>query len=132
MVAFELLKKNISVFTKEEFKKIVDDFKIKRKVYPDENEILNKMLSAKILIELGPNTYKFRYPYIFYYFSGRYLAYNLSAKEVKIQIDYMINRLYNDKYGNIIIFVCHFANNIEIIEDILLLAYLSLDKYELL
>ena len=41
----------------------------------------------------------------------------------------MSGRLYNEIYGNIIIFVCHFANNSDVIDDVLLNAYDTLTNY---
>lgn len=131
-LAFKILttKNSTYTFTKENVQQIVREFEELKTIYVKEEDILKKMLSAKILSEVGENTYKFKYPYIFYYFAGRYIAYNADKKEVKEQLDYMSTRLYNEKYGNIIIFVCHFANNKDIIESVLCTAYMSLDKYE--
>lgn len=42
----------------------------------------------------------------------------------------MSARLYNETYGNIIIFLCHFANNSSVVDSILLNAYETLGSYE--
>ncbi len=105
-------------------------FEKRKKVTVNAGSIIEKMLTAKILKEVDTKIYVFRYPYIFYYFTGRYIAYNLNSPDVKTQLEYMSDRLYNESFGNIIIFTCHFANNVDIIEEILMRAYMSLDKYE--
>lgn len=89
------------------------------------------MESARIIYKdpSAGEVYRFRYPYIFYYFCGRYIAYNLSENGVKEKVQYMSSRLYNETYGNIIIFVCHFANNSEVIDDVVLNAYYTLGNY---
>jgi GTPase SAR1 family protein len=130
-LAFDMLRMKSNTFSKEELDQTTHKFEIKKKVIVDTRLLIENMIASRLIKEIGHNTYKFRYPYIFYYFSGRYIAYNLNDPVVKEQIDYMIQRLYNEKYGNIIIFVCHFANNIDIIENILLIAYLTLEKYEI-
>jgi hypothetical protein len=74
--------------------------------------------------------YRFKYPYIFYYFAGRYIAYNLKDPNVTGMVEKMSSALYNETYGNIIIFVCHFAGSNEIIDTILLNAYGTFESYE--
>ncbi len=130
-LAFNMLCIKSNTFSKEELQKIANEFSHKKKVDVNAEILIQNMRASRLIQEIGPNTFKFRYPYIFYYFSGRYIAYNIDSFEVKEQIDYMCQRLYNEKYGNIIIFICHFANNIDIIEHILLISYSSLEKYEM-
>lgn len=130
-LAFEMLKNKNNTFNDEDLQKRADIFSKSKKVSVNYESILKIMQLAKIICKAAPNTYKFRYPYLFYYFAGRYIAYHLKDTDVKKQIEYMCSKLYNESYGNIIIFVCHFANNIEIIDDIMLTALTSLDQYEL-
>lgn len=130
-LAFEMLKNKNNTFNNEDLQKRADIFSKSKKVSVNYENILKIMQSAKIICKAAPNTYKFRYPYLFYYFAGRYIAYHLKEVDVKKQIEYMCSKLYNESYGNIIIFVCHFANNIEIIDDIMLTSLTSLDKYDL-
>lgn len=68
--------------------------------------------------------------YIFYYFCGKFIAYHLNEPSVQKEIEYMSARLYNETYGNIIIFLCHFANNSSVVDSILLNAYDTLESYE--
>jgi ABC-type oligopeptide transport system ATPase subunit len=130
-LAFNMLRLRSNTFTITELIHITNAFSAQKKVSVNTEALLRKMLASRLIQELGPNTFKFRYPYAFYYFSGRHIAYNLSNPEVKEQIEYLSQRLYSERYGNIIIFVCHFANNIEIIDNILLVAYTSLENYEM-
>lgn len=129
-LAFEMLNNGRTNFTRDDLSKIINAFAEKKKLDLNTNALLEKMVIAKILHEEITNSYKFRYPYIFYYFTGRYIAYNLKEEPVMKKVEYMSSRLYNEYYGNIMIFVCHFANNIDIIETILLNAYVSLDNYD--
>ncbi|HYE11409.1 MAG TPA: metallophosphoesterase, partial [Patescibacteria group bacterium] len=110
-LAFKMLRLRSTTFSKTELLHITSAFSSQKKVSVNPETLVNNMLTSRLIKEVGPNTFKFRYPYAFYYFSGRHIAYNLNNPEVKEQIDYMSQRLYNEKYGNIIIFICHFANN---------------------
>lgn len=129
-LAFEMLRSGSATFSNENLYSVAQVFSARKKVHVDVILLLNNMCQSRLIEKLGSNTYKFRYPYIFYYFAGRYIAYSLRQPEVKDQISYMSQRLYNEKFGNIIIFVCHFANSIDVIDNILLAAYLSLEQYD--
>lgn len=130
LLAFRMLKNQKRSFSETELLEVVSAFETRKKVAVNAGAIIEKMLAAKILKETSPKTYIYRYPYIFYYFTGRYIAYNLDESDVKAQLEYMSDRLYNESFGNIIIFTCHFANSVDIIENILLRAYISFDEYE--
>lgn len=56
----------------------------------------------------------------------------MANKDVQDEIDHMSERLYIEHYGNIMIFVCHFANNEKVIESVLLDAYGTLEHYDVL
>ena len=79
---------------------------------------IEKINCSKILVANGEDRYKFRYPYLYYYFCARYIAKNIQDKEVKSHIEYMSARLHVVEYGNIIIFICHFLNNEEVLQNI--------------
>jgi len=84
------------------------------------DSFIEKMQETKIFKKTDSCMYKFTYPYIYYYFTGSYISSHLNDNVVKSQIDYMCQRLYNEAYGNIMIFVCYFSNNEDVIDQILL------------
>lgn len=131
-VAFSMLEKRQSAVSIEEIESITDMFNKKKKLKISTVSLLDRMRKADVLVKdssSGTEMYRFRYPYIFYFFAGHYIAYNIQDSNVKDMIDLMSGKLYIEAYGNIMIFVCHFANNTEIIETILLNAYDTLGKY---
>ena len=132
-LAFYLLQeKNKKVFTEAELDAAVQDHIARKKVPVSKDTLLRRMIDANIFKEdpsMGSG-YRFRYPYMFYFFAGRHIAFNLQREEVKQMVAYMSSRLYNEDYGNIIIFVCHFANSQEVIDEVLGNAYCTLDNYD--
>ncbi len=131
-VAFNMLEKRQSFILIEEMESITEMFNRKMKLKISTSSLLERMKKADVIVEdyaEGTEAYRFRYPYIFYFFAGRYIAYNIQDSNVKNMIDLMSGKLYIEAYGNIMIFVCHFANNTEVIETILLNAYDTLGKY---
>lgn len=131
-LAFYMLQHRKTFFSEDELAATVKEFNSVKKLTVSSEDILRKMCDAKIFLQDASEgtAYKFKYPYIFYYFAGHYLAYHLNDKNVQDTIDYMSSRLYIEDYGNIIIFLCHFANNTNVIESILLNAYATLDNYK--
>lgn len=130
-LAFYMLQHKKTFFSEDELAATVKEFNSVKKLTASSEDVLRKMCDAKIFYQdvSEGTSYKFKYPYIFYYFAGHYLAYHLSDKDVQDMIEYMSSRLYIEDYGNIIIFVCHFANNTNVIESILLNAYATLEHY---
>lgn len=131
-LAFNILKAKKKNFTEDELSEIIRNFGREKMLEISCSDFLRRMCEAKIFRKDTENgeSYKFRYPYIFYYFAGHHIAYNLKNEEVQSLVTYMSARLFNEDYGNIIIFVCHFANSTDVIESILLNAYCTLDNYE--
>ena len=89
---------------------------------------ISKIEGSKMLIQSGENKYKFRYPYLYYYFCGRHIAKNIAKPEIRSHIEYMSSRLHVVEYGNIIIFICHFLNNEEVLQNILINALYTLES----
>ena len=131
-LAYKMLKNKSLTFSESEFVASVQKVNIKQKLEIRPEDLMKRMISNKIFYQEieGSDIYRFRYPYMYYYFAGYYLSSNAEKKEVSEQIEYMSKKLYNEDYGNIIIFVCHFSNNSDIISTILINAYSILENYE--
>ncbi len=77
---------------------------------------IKDMCTVYILKKSPDGYFSFKYPYIYYYFCGRYISRNLAKKEVYDKLVYLIDRLYVEDYANIVVFVCQFSNNPIVIE----------------
>lgn len=131
-IAFYMLGSKKSYVSGSEIDELTNKFNVDKKLRISSSALLTRMKTANVFVSEaseGTDTYKFKYPYIFYFFAGRYIAYNLNDVRVKNSIETMSSKLYIEAYGNIMIFVCHFANHTEVIETILLNAYDTLGKY---
>lgn len=93
----------------------------------DAINIVNKLSKSQILVCNNDGLYKFRYPYLYYYFCAKYIAKNIQNPSVLAQIEYMSARLHVVEYGNIMIFICHFINNEEVLQNIILTSLYTLD-----
>ncbi len=130
-LAFDMIKKKKTCFAKSQLDDSVDFMNKKYILDESPENLLKRMINAKIIYQdlSEGECYRFKYPYIFYYFAGMYIAEHLTDDEVKEKVQYMSSRLYNETYGNTMIFVCHFANSQEVIDTILLSAYSTLEGY---
>lgn len=131
-LAFNILQAKETSFSEMNLVDVVNEFNAEKKQNISPTDLIKKMCEAKIFFHDNSegDLYRFRYPYIFYYFAGRYIAYHYNEKAVQDMIDYMSEKLYIESYGNIMIFVCHFANNSNVVDTILLSAYTTLEHYD--
>lgn len=130
-LAFDMLVRQKTTFSEEDFQSVIDSFNEKKMLKISRNETQRRMMAANVFSEEQSegNVYRFKYPYIFYFFAGHYIAYNSKEEKVLKMIEHMSENLYIEAYGNIMIFVCHFSNNTDVIDTILINAYDTLGKY---
>lgn len=76
----------------------------------DFDQRIKELLKAGILCRLG-NDYKFRYPYIYYYFKGMYLNNNITTPDSKDHIERCIKCLHVKDYANTMLFLAHYPND---------------------
>lgn len=130
-LAFEMVSEKRTSFSEEEINAVISEIEKKHLLRISSADFLRRMERARIIYidSSCGDIYRFMYPYIFYFFCGRYIAYHFEDARVQEAVEYMCARLYNEIYGNIIIFVCHFANKSDVIDDVLLNAYDTLNDY---
>lgn len=71
------------------------------------------------LIECENDEIKFKYPYIHYYFTAKYLATNISKEFAKNIINEMSNNLQDEECGDIMIFLCHLTKEEYVFKNVL-------------
>lgn len=119
IVAYYLLKSQNREITFEKFSLIVNQYNVDYTSRAESARLIRRMKDAGILKEVSRNTYSFSYPFIFYYFSARYIADRVSEQEIVEQIEHMSKFIYVEAYGNILIFVCHFTKDRRVINAVI-------------
>lgn len=76
---------------------------------------LNQLLRARILSKSG-DYYAFSYPYIFYYFAGKFLSQSLSKEETKDWVREACKKLHVRENSDTILFLTHHTNEPWVIE----------------
>ncbi|SNR54762.1 metallophosphoesterase [Hymenobacter mucosus] len=73
-------------------------------------------LSETHILEINDDSFKFKYPYIFYYFAATSLRDNVSDLETRNKIEELTTSLYEEKSANILLFLTHLTKNRFIVE----------------
>lgn len=74
-------------------------------------ERLDLLSRARILSGGEDENYSFAYPYIYYFFLGRYLAKNIDAPEVRTLIEESCRKLYLRDAAHTVMFLTHHVEN---------------------
>jgi hypothetical protein len=93
------------------------------------SDVVKKLELAKIL-ELYGGNYRFKYKYIFYYFEARYIANNLTIKDIRDRVALLASRLHKEEYANILMFLTHLSKDPFIISEVLQNAKKIFESFE--
>lgn len=109
------------------FNKFINTY-VQKYYLPIKQEILIKNLNQIISIDSFGN-YLFRYSYLYYFFVAKYFIEHVENKEIKKEIERIINNLHVDENAYITIFMIHHSKNINILEEIELNALILFDSF---
>ncbi|WP_304525030.1 hypothetical protein [Halomonas sp. I5-271120] len=84
----------------------------------DERNVLDRLMRCSILSK-NEKGYKFKYPYIYYFFAAKYISeqYNKSD-HVRRRFIYLLENLHKEDCANIIIFITHHTKDAWILDEI--------------
>lgn len=117
-VAKVMFERHQKVITVEEFFDVIKNYCEKYIIDVPKEIYLTEYLNVD-LIEEGNKEIKFKYPYIHYYYTAKYLSINIDKEEVKHIITHMAQNLQDEEYADIMIFLCHLSKNDYIIHSVL-------------
>lgn len=83
----------------------------------DFEEVLTNFTVAGVL-SFRDNTISFKYPYLYYYFLGRYFGDHIEDEEVRTYIAKMASRLHHEESANVLLFLSYLSKSPLIIESI--------------
>ena len=117
-----------SEITQNSLKSFISSYKEEYNLNIKEEYLLENLLQVRLLRKDSLGMYAFYYPYIFYYFMGKYLSENL--KKSKHKIEDIMNNLHLEKNSYICIFLIHHNKDDDIMDDIKLNAMCLFDDME--
>ncbi|HEY2454472.1 MAG TPA: metallophosphoesterase [Scandinavium sp.] len=83
---------------------------------------LKLLVNAKILERKEGNYYKFKYPYVYYFFIAKYLSDTIRTKETIDIIDALVSTLGRRKSMSILMFLTHHSRDESILDKVVLQA----------
>lgn len=117
-VAQKMFEKGCKIVSKDEFFRIIQEYCDEYLIDVSKDIYLSGYLLVDLLEEENEEV-KFKYPYIHYYYTAKYLSTNIEKESVRHIVDNMAASLYNEECGDIMIFLCHLSKNDYIIECVL-------------
>ena len=117
-VAKFMLDKRCRVIDYYDFGKIVEKYN-KRYITDASQDVYLSEYEKVDLIEFENEQIKFKYPYIHYYFTAKYLADHISEQYVKDIVCEMASNLQDEECGDIMIFLCHLSKKEYLFESVL-------------
>jgi len=76
---------------------------------------LAMLLRARVLCQVGTD-YGFRYPYIYYYLKGQFLADNIRDPEIREYVEHCCLHLYVRDYAHTVLFLAHHTTDAFVLE----------------
>lgn len=104
---FRLL--SVKELDRSQIRAVNDEF-CRRFVTVDLSERLELLTRARVLTRRDDD-YSFAYPYVYYFFLGRYLAKNIEIQEVRSWVEESTRKLYLRDRANAIMFLTHHVEN---------------------
>jgi hypothetical protein len=99
--------------------KLIDRYNHLHQVSYSDREI-NKLVEARIIQRSDDDTYRFRYPYCYYYFLARYFRDNIGdpseGASLRAQLTELVDTIYHEDAANTVIFYLYLTREREIIE----------------
>jgi hypothetical protein len=116
-LAFHFFDSNINEVSTEQFIRFNERFCREYDIRHDFSIISSRLVDSSIL-EHFDDKYRFKYPYIYYYFVAKYLSTNISEHKIRSIISNMCSRLHVEEFANIIMFLTHLSKDPSILNEV--------------
>lgn len=117
-LSYYVFSKNIYELYQTDIDKFLENYEKNFNLVFDSEEVINSLIKSKILKKTSLGSIKFFYPYLYYYFIGKYLSEHY--KEEENSINKLVRNLHLDRNSYICIFISHHSKEKRLLEEILL------------
>lgn len=117
-LAYYLFLNEIYELSNDDLKKFHSDYCKEYSISLNYEELTNNLQKANILWNVD-DMFRFRYKYIRYFFTAKYLSNEISDEDIKEKISFMCKNLHNEHFANIIMFLTHHSKDPFIIYEII-------------
>ena len=127
-LSFYLFINGNKVLEEDKYRVFIDSYRESYIITDSNKEVHIKLLEAGILTTSDTGGFSFKYPYLYYFFCGKYLADNIIDQ--KDHIEYIMHNLHVDDFSYIAIFISHHEKNTTVLQDLALNAMYLFDHHE--
>lgn len=107
-LAYDMFSKQQKEYLIEDLNTFNEEF-IRNKKITLRFNLIEKLISSRLLIEVEENTFKFTHKYIYYYFVAYHFSQNIDNDEIVNIIQKMSKQLYKSEFANILMFILHLS-----------------------
>ena len=117
-LAFYFFKKEAMDFDGEALAKFDSIYRVNYAISHSLQKIIKNLIKMKILKDSN-GVLEFRYIYISYYFTSKFISDHINLKDTKDEIERLIKTLYKGENANILMFLTHHSKDSFLIENLL-------------
>ncbi|MEQ8843963.1 MAG: metallophosphoesterase [Phycisphaerales bacterium] len=117
-LAFQLRSRRRLVVSVQEFEDACDEFATRHLIELSSKRLLKECIAAQILACEGDSV-AFRYRYVFYFFTARYLSQRLSTEAGRNAVTELVDHVEGGEASKILLFLCYCTSDPFVIETVL-------------
>ncbi len=88
--------------------------------------LFSTLFNAGIL-QIHDGCVRFKYEYLYYFFVGKFFAGELYNVDIMKEVATLCRKMHIRQYANILIFICHQTNNLQVVDEIMKSSQLLLE-----
>jgi hypothetical protein len=122
--AIHIYKHKENALNSDEFDDFMKEYAEKFSLVESKSAFLNKVFASGIISISSLNTYDFGYPYLYYFFAGKYFADQLNDadspdyEEMKTEVENILKNLHKTSNAYIAIFIVHHTKKLSLLNYI--------------
>lgn len=121
-LAFRLYSTNSTSFDAADFEEVCTEYHTSYRIALEPGRLLRELETIRLFRKVG-DSYQFRYRYVFYYFTAKYIKSNLTddshRESLKARLGHMVERLHSEANANILMFVIYLTSDAGLIRQMI-------------
>ena len=105
-----MLQRRQMMLSTEQFSQLYATFRDDYALNIEEEQLISMLRTSRLLVQAG-DVIEFKYLYCYYYFAALYLANHLGDADVRREIGYLADAMYEEENANIMLFLTHLSKD---------------------
>ena len=129
-LSYHIFKENIFELYSQDMEEFLEKYNDDFNMSVDSSKIIENLLKSKILIKTSFGSIKFLYPYLYYYFIGKYLSEHYLEEEKTI--NKIVGNLHTDRNSYICIFISHHSKEKKLLDELIINSLIPFESYSVI